>query len=68
MKRKLFDVLALIVLGILGFCSIQTSHADGQYHFLKEIHVGGDGGWDYLSIDADARRLWCHARHKSCCH
>jgi YVTN family beta-propeller protein len=58
MKLKAFHLSGLIALGILGFCSIQTCHADGQYHFLKEIPVGGDGGWDYLSIDADARRLY----------
>jgi hypothetical protein len=30
----------------------------GSYHFLKEIPVGGDGGWDYLSVDPAARRLY----------
>ncbi|MGC3990315.1 MAG: YncE family protein [Chthoniobacteraceae bacterium] len=28
------------------------------YHLLKEIHIGGDGGWDYLSADPAARRLY----------
>ena len=32
--------------------------AEGPYHFLKEIAVGGEGGWDYLSIDEAARRLY----------
>lgn len=32
--------------------------ADGPYHFLKEIPVGGEGGWDYLSVDEAARRLY----------
>ncbi len=32
--------------------------AEGTYHFLKEIPVGGEGGWDYLSVDAAARRLY----------
>ncbi len=58
MKIKFFQFSSLIALSILGFCSTQTCRADGQYHFLKEIHVGGDGGWDYLSVDADARRLY----------
>jgi len=58
MKIKFSHLLGLIALSILGFCPIQTCHAEGQYHFLKEIPVGGDGGWDYLSIDADARRLY----------
>ena len=25
---------------------------------MKEITVGGEGGWDYLSVDTDARRLY----------
>jgi DNA-binding beta-propeller fold protein YncE len=29
-----------------------------SYHFLKEIPVGGEGFWDYLSVDAVARRLY----------
>lgn len=32
--------------------------ADGPYHFLKEIPVGGEGGWDYLSVDEANRRLY----------
>ena len=32
--------------------------ADGPYKLLTEIKVGGDGGWDYLSVDTAARRLY----------
>jgi DNA-binding beta-propeller fold protein YncE len=28
------------------------------YRLIKEIHVGGEGGWDYLSVDEAARRLY----------
>lgn len=31
---------------------------EGPYKFSKEIPVGGDGGWDYLSVDAAAHRLY----------
>ncbi len=42
------------------WCTVCTpySRADGPYRLLKEIPVGGDGGWDYLSIDESARRLY----------
>src|SRR5665213_1748269 len=34
------------------------------YHILSEIAVGGDGGWDYLTVDSAARRLYIsHATH-----
>lgn len=32
--------------------------ADASYRLLKEIPVGGAGGWDYLSVDSAARRLY----------
>src|SRR5213075_901809 len=28
------------------------------YHILNEIKVGGEGGWDYLTMDSTARRLY----------
>lgn len=32
--------------------------AEGPYHFIIKIDIGGDGFWDYASIDAAARRLY----------
>ena len=32
--------------------------ADGPYTFKKDIVIGGEGGWDYLTVDAAARRLY----------
>src|SRR2546421_6631746 len=29
-----------------------------DYHLLKEIPVGGEGGWDYLTVDEAGRRLY----------
>ena len=29
-----------------------------NYHLLQKVVLGGDGGWDYLSVDPDARRLY----------
>src|SRR4051812_5030945 len=34
------------------------------YHILSEIKIGGEGGWDYLTVDPVARRLYVsHATH-----
>ena len=30
----------------------------GQYHYLAQIPIAGEGGWDYLSIDPLAHRLY----------
>jgi len=32
--------------------------AKAGYHVTKEIQLGGEGGWDYLTVDAAARRLY----------
>ena len=37
---------------------------EGAYKFLNEIPIGGEGGWDYLSEDTEARLLYVtHASH-----
>lgn len=42
---------------LLGL-SVAACHADEPYHFLKEIHIGGPGGWDYLAVDSTSHRLY----------
>src|SRR5271157_516221 len=32
--------------------------AGSDYHKAQEILLGGDGGWDYLTFDQGARRLY----------
>jgi DNA-binding beta-propeller fold protein YncE len=58
MKRLVHQFITLVVLSFLSVVFVPGCHADGPYHFLKEITVGGEGGWDYLSIDESARRLY----------
>ena len=29
-----------------------------KYHLVKTVVLGGEGGWDYLAVDAAARRLY----------
>lgn len=41
---------------VLGF--VATGLAAGGYHLLKKIPVGGQGGWDYLTVDESARRVY----------
>jgi YVTN family beta-propeller protein len=40
------------------FTAISVAFAADQYQLIKSIPIGGEGGWDYLSIDAQARRLY----------
>jgi DNA-binding beta-propeller fold protein YncE len=47
-----------ILMPVLFSLAVAVCRADGPYHFIKEIPVGGDGGWDYLSVDSAAQRLY----------
>ena len=53
---KPFLLAATIV--TFGAALVHTQPADQSYVLIKEIPVGGDGGWDYLSVDSAAQRLY----------
>ena len=55
MKRNL-QLTALCLGSALGAASLNA--ADGTYHFIKEIPVGGPAQWDYLKVDPDTHRLY----------
>jgi DNA-binding beta-propeller fold protein YncE len=48
----------ILLTAVLALTAATICRADDIYHFIKEIPVGGDGGWDYLSVDPLARRLY----------
>jgi DNA-binding beta-propeller fold protein YncE len=52
---RLFGLAALVLLSTLA---VPNCRAEGSYKLLKEIPVGGQGGWDYLAVDQFARRLY----------
>jgi DNA-binding beta-propeller fold protein YncE len=35
-----------------------ASAADPGHHVIKKLELGGEGGWDYLTVDNAARRLY----------
>ena len=52
---KPFSLLAVAV----TFIAAQSALSAGvNYHLLQTIPVGGDGEWDYLSVDSAAQRLY----------
>jgi len=46
-----------LLLGLIAFCEA-TIVAQEPYKFSNEIPIGGEGGWDILTIDSAARRLY----------
>lgn len=55
--KFMFPVRALlstfVMLGAAGL-----ARAEVRYHLLKEIPIGSEGGWDLLTVDAPAHRLY----------
>lgn len=64
-----FATIAAIALVKIALASVTTTQGgtaeasatptgNELYHFLREIPIGGEGGWDILTIDSAARRLY----------
>ena len=43
---------------VLAFAVLKPLLAAGGYHVIKRIPIPGDTGWDYITADSDARRLY----------
>lgn len=55
-----FPARALIVLAV----ACTAAAAEAPYRLAREIPIGGTGGWDYITVDAGAHRLYVsHATH-----
>lgn len=62
-RRELVGWLALLG-AVAATGTAQAVDKNPGYHFLKEIPIAGDTGWDYLSVDSEARRLYVtHGTH-----
>jgi len=55
--RKSLLVFAVAIF-VLGAFVLAQAPGSGPYSVVKTSKVGGDGGWDYVNADPDARRLY----------
>jgi DNA-binding beta-propeller fold protein YncE len=47
--------------GVVGFAlvvALASAQPGPGYHIVKKTIIGGEGGWDYSFVDANARRLY----------
>ncbi len=58
MKPNHRQLIGFLALGLTSLVPLAGLGAEPPYHFLKEIPIGGEGGWDYSTVDASARRLY----------
>jgi YVTN family beta-propeller protein len=48
----------MAVMALCGVLAASGASAADVYKFLNEIPIGGEGGWDILTVDSGARRLY----------
>jgi DNA-binding beta-propeller fold protein YncE len=62
MNRPL-TLLTILACAALPLHAAAPAKAPG-YHVVKEIQIGGEGGWDYLTVDPAGRRLYVSHTNK----
>jgi DNA-binding beta-propeller fold protein YncE len=55
--RKSFSQIFFACIVVL-FASLFLAAGSSGYHVAKKTVLGGEGGWDYLTADAKARRIY----------
>jgi DNA-binding beta-propeller fold protein YncE len=58
MQSKYFLGIFIVALAFIIVPLPGSSAAEGPYHLIAQIPVGGEGGWDYLTTDEAARRIY----------
>ena len=57
LPRRLITALCLLAIPAAGL-SAQTSPPAAGYHVARDITLGGDGRWDYVTVDTARHRLF----------
>ena len=61
-KTQICFVVGALIIGLVA--STLNAQKSSGYHLVDTIQVGGEGGWDALTVDSDAHRLYVsHATH-----
>lgn len=55
-KNSLIIILFLLILPVFGIS--QEASLGAGYKLLEKLKLGGEGGWDYLTYDTAAHRLY----------
>jgi DNA-binding beta-propeller fold protein YncE len=61
MRMKSKGLVSIIIISIsisVSLAAVALAAAGSGYHVVTTYKVGGEGGWDYLTTDSDARRVY----------
>jgi hypothetical protein len=58
MKTKSLLPAAVWLTLVMSLIVTWAAAADSGYHVVKTYTLGGEGGWDYLTLDSASRRLY----------
>jgi len=58
MKMKHFAAVASFVTVVISLLVTASFSAGSGYHVVKTYKLGGEGGWDYLTLDPDSHHLY----------
>jgi len=58
--RRISTTIASLLISGFSFQNVAISRTlpTQNYQIIKKIPLGGEGGWDYLTLDSVARRLY----------
>ena len=57
-KLSLLPLAALVLAATSAGAAPTKNYQAPTYHLLQKVTLGGEGGWDYLTVDPGARRLY----------
>jgi DNA-binding beta-propeller fold protein YncE len=57
-QRFLISIAFRFLFAAILFGTASSACVAGNYKFLKSVSIGGEGGWDCLTVDPDGRRLY----------
>lgn len=55
---KSFRIASVAATVLLASAVMVPATAQSDWKVVKTFHVGGDGGWDYLTVDSASHRLF----------
>lgn len=55
---RIRNVLSATLIALASFALCGNAAAQGSWAVEKTFHIGGEGGWDYVTLDAENHRLY----------